>query len=74
MELGNSYGRIGGKLAGPERDRDSTGTQTESTNLDPWGSESPNTNQRTYTAGPRPLCTYGADMQLGLHMSPEQLK
>jgi hypothetical protein len=29
MELGNSYGRIGGKTAGPKGDRHSTGKPTE---------------------------------------------
>jgi hypothetical protein len=32
------------------------------------------TNQRTYRAGPRPPHTYVADVQLGLHMDPEQLE
>jgi len=39
MELGNSYGRIGGRIVGPEGDRNSTGRPTETTNLDPWGSQ-----------------------------------
>jgi hypothetical protein len=40
MELGDSYGkRIGGRIAGPEWDRNSTGRSTESINLDPWGSQ-----------------------------------
>jgi hypothetical protein len=36
MELGDSYGRIGGRIVGPERDRNSTGRLTELTNMDPW--------------------------------------
>jgi hypothetical protein len=36
MELGDSYGRIGGKIAGSKGDRNSTRRPTESTNLDPW--------------------------------------
>jgi hypothetical protein len=48
--LGNSYGRIGGRIMGPEGDKNSTGRLTESTNLDPWDSlESETTNRRTYT-------------------------
>jgi hypothetical protein len=39
MELRNSYGRVGGRIAGPEGDSNSTGRSTESTNLDPWGSQ-----------------------------------
>jgi hypothetical protein len=27
MEHGDSYGRIGGRIAGPERDKNSTGSQ-----------------------------------------------
>ena len=42
MELGDSYGRIGGRIVGPEGDTNSTGIPTESTNLDPWGSQSLN--------------------------------
>jgi hypothetical protein len=42
MELGALYGRIGagGRLAGPEWNKNYTGRPTESTNLDPWGSQS----------------------------------
>lgn len=39
MELGDSYGRIGGRIAVPEGDGNSTGKPIESTNLDPWGSQ-----------------------------------
>jgi hypothetical protein len=39
MEVGDSYGQIWGRIAGFERDRNSTGRPTESTNLDPWGSQ-----------------------------------
>jgi hypothetical protein len=49
MELGDSYGRIGRRVAGPKGDRNSTGRPTESTNLDPWGlseSEPPNKEHR----------------------------
>jgi hypothetical protein len=34
LELGDSYGRIGGRIASPKGDRNSTGRPTESTNLD----------------------------------------
>jgi hypothetical protein len=37
MELGDSYRRIGGRIAGPEGDKNVTGRPTESTNLDPSG-------------------------------------
>jgi hypothetical protein len=47
MELGNSYGRIGGRIAGPEGDRNSTGRPT---NLDPSlrALRVFTTNKRTY--------------------------
>jgi hypothetical protein len=35
MELGNSYGRIEGRIAVPKGDRNSTERPIESTNLDP---------------------------------------
>jgi hypothetical protein len=35
LELEDSYGRIEGRFAGPEGDRNATGRPTESTNLDP---------------------------------------
>ena len=36
MKLKETYGRVGRKTEGPEKDRDFTGGPTESTNLDPW--------------------------------------
>ena len=42
MEFEDSYGRIAGKIVGPEGDRNSKGRPTESTNMDPWGSQSLN--------------------------------
>jgi hypothetical protein len=68
MELGDSYGRIGERIAGPKGERNSTERPIQSTNLDPWGSESePPTNEHTWV-GPRPPCSYVADVQLGLHV------
>jgi hypothetical protein len=37
MKFWKSYRRVGRKIKGPEKDRDSMGIPTESTNLDPWG-------------------------------------
>jgi len=42
MKLGDPYGRIGGRIAGPQGDRNSTERPTQSTNLDPRGSQSLN--------------------------------
>jgi hypothetical protein len=39
MELVDFYRRIGGRIVGPKGDENSTGRPTESTNLDPWGSQ-----------------------------------
>jgi hypothetical protein len=41
-ELGDSYGRVGGRIAGPKGDWNSTRRPAESTNLDPWQSQSLN--------------------------------
>ena len=41
-ELGNSYRRIGGRIASPKGDKNYTGRPTEFTKLDPWGSPSLN--------------------------------
>ena len=72
MELGDSNGKIEGRIAGLYGDRNSTGRQTESTNLDPWGSQSLNH---------QPKNTYGLDLGLptfmyllDLHVGPEQLE
>jgi hypothetical protein len=35
MKIGDSYGRIGKKIVGPEWDINSTGRPTEPTNLNP---------------------------------------
>jgi hypothetical protein len=46
----------------------------ESTNLHPWGlSESEPPTKEHAQAGPRPPRTHVADVQLGLHVGPEQL-
>ena len=42
IEVGDSYGRIGGRIVGPKGDRNSTGRITGSTSLDQWGSLSLN--------------------------------
>jgi hypothetical protein len=56
MELGNTYERIEGKIAGPERDRNSTGRPTESTNLDPQ------------SLNHQPKNIHGLDLGLYTHM------
>jgi hypothetical protein len=35
-ELEDTYGRVGGKIEGPQGDGNPTGRQPEPTNLDPW--------------------------------------
>jgi hypothetical protein len=74
IETEDSYRRNGGRIVGPEGNRNSIGRPTESTNLDPWGSESePPTKEHTQ-AGPRSPHTYVADVQLDLLVGPEQLE
>ena len=62
MELGDSYGRIGRRTAGPEGDKNSTGKPTESTNLDPGLSETEAPTKEHTQAGPGPPRTYIADV------------
>jgi hypothetical protein len=39
VDVAKYYGRIGGRIVGPKEDRKSIGRPTESSNLDPWGSQ-----------------------------------
>ena len=59
MELGDSYGRIGGRIVGPKVDRNSAGRPAESTNLNAWGSQSLNH---------QPKNIYRLDLGLPTHM------
>ena len=59
MELGHSYRRIGGTIVDMERDKIVTGKPTESTNLNPWGSQSLNH---------QPKNIHGLDLGLPTHM------
>jgi hypothetical protein len=70
MELGDSCGRIGARIAGPSGDRISTGRPIASTNL---SDSEPPTKEHT-GVGPRPPCTHVADVQLALHVGPQQLE
>jgi hypothetical protein len=58
MELEDPCGKIGGRIAGPKGDMKSTGRPTESTNLDPWGSQSLN----------QPKSMHRLDLGLSTHM------
>ena len=42
MELGDSYGKVGGRIEEPSGDKNSIGGPTKSTTLNPWGSQSLN--------------------------------
>jgi hypothetical protein len=56
MKVREPYGRVGGRIVGPEGDRNTTGRPTESTNLDPWElSEIEPTSKEHTWAEPRPL-------------------
>jgi hypothetical protein len=65
MELGDSYGRTGGRTAVSEGDRNSTEDQ-QSTNLDPWGSQRLNhqPKEHIWAVLNPPTHTYVVDMQL----------
>ena len=66
MELGDSYGRVGGRIEGPEEDRGPLGR----TNVDPWKlseTEPPTREHAQAGLGPH---THGADVQLGLLAGP----
>ena len=58
--LGTLDRRTEGRIEGPEGDRNSTRRPTESTNLDPWGSQS--LKHQPNTAGPRAPHSYVADV------------
>lgn len=52
-ELGDSYGRVGGRISGPIRDRDTTGSPTVLTNQDLLGSQ---------TLNHKPKSIYGLEL------------
>lgn len=59
MELGDSYGRVGGRIMGPKGDGNSKGRPTESTNLDLWclsKTEHQPKNIHRMDLAPLPLC------------------
>jgi hypothetical protein len=72
MKLGESCGRVVGRILGPKWDRDLTKRHPESTNTDPWEfpeTEPPTTEQPR--AGPRsPTYMYVADVQLHFNAGP----
>jgi hypothetical protein len=65
-----SYGRVEGRIEGPEGDRYSSGRPTESTNLDLWEfSETEPPNREHTQARPKPSAgKYVAGMQLSLRV------
>ena len=69
MDLGDSYGRIGGRIAG-SWDRHSIGIPTESMNLVPWGSQRLNHQPKSIHGLDLAPMPYVADVQLGLHVGP----
>jgi hypothetical protein len=75
FRTGLSYGRIGERAAGPESYRISIGRLTESTNLDPWGSQCLNHQPKNHIrAGSRPPHTYEGGVKLGLHVGSKKLE
>jgi hypothetical protein len=59
MELGDSYGRTGGRVAAQKGDRNSTGRPTDSTNPDPWSTQNLNHQLKNI---------HGLDLGLPAHM------
>jgi len=76
MELRDTCERFGGRIEGPEGERNCIRRRTESTNLNPWevSETEPPTKEHTW-AGPRPppLFTFVADVQLSLHVGPQPM-
>ena len=66
-EVRDSYGKVEGRSEGPRGNRNSIGRPLGLSKTEPP------TKKRMW-AGPRPPCTYVADVQLGLPMGPEQLE
>jgi hypothetical protein len=62
MELGDSYGRVGGRIAGPQRDMNFTGKPSESLTWALGPSETEPPSKEHTQAGPRPPHTYVADV------------
>jgi hypothetical protein len=73
MELEDSYGRIGGRTAGLEGDRNSTGKPTESNNLDPCGSQSLNHQPKNIHRLDLEPHTYVAYVQFDLQVGPKTI-
>ena len=69
MELGDSYGRTGGRIVGPKEDKNHTARKVNSGPLWLPESESP-TKEHTW-AGTRPPHSSVADLQFNLHVGPE---
>jgi hypothetical protein len=74
MKLGDCYGRIRGRFEGPEGDRNSKGRPTESTNLDPWGSQNLNHQPKNIHRLDLGLPTHMQQLCIGLHVGPKQLE
>jgi hypothetical protein len=63
IELGNSYRRIGGRIASPKGDKNYIGRPTEFTKLDPWGSPSLNNQPKNiHKSDLGPSGSYVADV------------
>jgi hypothetical protein len=68
----DSYGRVGERIEGPEEDRNSTESPTESANLEPWelSEAKPPITEHTW-AGPRPpVHTYQMYISVSMWVPP----
>ena len=58
----------------PKGDRNSTERPTKSTNPNPWATQSEQPTKEHTQTGPRPPCTYVADVQFGIQVGPKQVE
>jgi hypothetical protein len=62
------YGRLWGRIADPEGDRNSTGRPRESTNMDPWELSETKPPTKKHTGWTEVPSTFVAEVKLNFHM------
>jgi hypothetical protein len=73
MEFRDSYGRVGGRIEGPEGDGNPTGDQQSQLTQTSRSSQRlrHKPKNKTLKGLKETPCTYVADMQLSLHVEPQ---
>ena len=75
VDIGDSYGRVGGRIEVPKRDINSVGEKKRVNQPEPLGlSETEQPNKRSYTGLTWTSWWYVADVQLGLYVGAKQLE